>query len=319
MPLTRAAKRAAGRGFSADVAENDGGAARTVVDEVVEVAADGARGQKTHRHFGMGVGGRGGGQQAELNLARHGNIALQLRLLAADGLIEARVLNGNGDLGGQRGQHALMVLVEEAGPRVLQVENADDAALVKEGDDQLGARFRVHGEVARILADVGYVDGAPLAHRGAHQAAGDGDAARGSVGVAEAPCVAGDQGLALLVEKHDGEHLVVDEAAQKLADAFQQRIEVEDRGQLDGNLVEHFKGLRLAGDAGIEAGVLNGLGDARGGQGEQVQMLGAEVAGLLAFQVHDADEAVLGDERHGQFGAHVGIDGDVDAPRWKRR
>ena len=77
--------------------------------------------------------------------------------------------------------------------------------------------------------------------------------------------------------------------------------------------------LRLAGDARVEAGVLNGLRDARGGQREQVQVLGAEVVGLLAFEVHDADQPVLGDQRNGQLGADVGIGGDVDARRWRRR
>jgi len=41
-------------------------------------------------------------------------------------------------------------------------------------------------------------------------------------------------------------------------------------------------------------------------------MLGAEVAGLFAFDVHDANEAVLGDERDGEFGADIRIDGDVN-------
>ena len=49
----------------------------------------------------------------------------------------------------------------------------------------------------------------------------------------------------------------------------------------------------------VEAGVLDGLGDARRRQGEQVKVLSAEVVGLLAFDVHDADEAVLGDQGDG--------------------
>ena len=98
----------------------------------------------------------------------------------------------------------------------------------------------------------------------------------GAWDVAEAPGVAGDEGFAFLVEEHDGEHLIVDEAAEELADALEEWIELEDGGELDGDFVEDFEGLRLAGDARVEAGVLNGLGDARGGQGEQVEMLGAE-------------------------------------------
>ena len=59
--------------------------------------------------------------------------------------------------------------------------------------------------------------------------------------VAEAPCVAGDERLAFFVEQHDGEHLVVDEAAQELADLGEQRIEIEDRGELGGDFVEDLR------------------------------------------------------------------------------
>ena len=106
----------------------------------------------------------------------------------------------------------------------------------------------------------------------------------GRVRVAESPRVARDQRLAFLVEQHDGEHLVVDQPAQELADALQQRIEIEDRGQLDGDLVQHRQGLRLARDARVEARILNRLRDARGGQGEQVQVLGAEVVRPARFR-----------------------------------
>jgi hypothetical protein len=99
--------------------------------------------------------GRGGRQQAQLHLARHGDVALQLPLLAAHGLVEARILNGDGHLRGQGGQDALVLFVEEAGARVFQVEHADDAALVKEGHNQLGAGLLVHGHIARSLRTSG--------------------------------------------------------------------------------------------------------------------------------------------------------------------
>jgi hypothetical protein len=113
------------------------------------------------------------------------------------------------------------------------------------------------------------------------------------MGVTEAPGVARDEGFALVVKEHDGEHLVVDEAAKELANAEEEGIEVEDGGEIDCDFVEDFQGLRLAGDAGVEARVLNGLGDTGGGEGEDVEVLGAEVVGLLALDVDDADEAVL--------------------------
>src|ERR1700689_1219837 len=43
-----------------------------------------------------------------------------------------------------------------------------------------------------------------------------------------------------------------------------------------------------------------------------MEMLGAKEIELLAFEIHDADEAIFCDEWHGQFGADVGIGGDVE-------
>ena len=120
-----------------------------VLEEVVEVAADGAGGKEAHGHLGVGVLRRRGRQQAQLHLAGHGNVFLELPLLALDGLVEAGVLDGDGDLRGEGGEHALVLFVEVAGAGVFQVEDADDAALVEERHDQLGARLGVHLQVAR--------------------------------------------------------------------------------------------------------------------------------------------------------------------------
>ncbi len=210
----------------------------------------------------MGMRGRLGREQAKLHFASHGDIFLKLALLAVNGLIETRILDGDGDLRGQRGQHALVLFIEEVGTSVFEIEHADDAALVEERDDELRAGLGVHGQIARIFVDIGDVDGTPLADRCADNAARNGNAANGRVDVAEAPGVTGDQHVAFFIEQHDGEHLVIDEAAEELADALEERIELEDGGELDGDFIEDFESLRLAGDAGVEAGVFNGLRDA---------------------------------------------------------
>ena len=54
--------------------------------------------------------------------------------------------------------------------RVFKIEDADDAFLVEEGNNELGARFGIHGQIALILAHVGDIDGAPFADGGADQA-----------------------------------------------------------------------------------------------------------------------------------------------------
>ncbi len=121
------------------------------------------------------------------------------------------------------------------------------------------------------------------------------------------------------VDEHDGEHLVVDEAAEELADAFEELVDVEDGGEFDGDLVEDFEGLGLAGDAGVEARVLDGLADARGGEGEQVQVLGTEVIEFFAFEIENADDFVFVDERNGELGADGVVGGDVVWGLWRRR
>src|SRR6202012_1524128 len=135
---------------------------------------------------------RRGGKETKLDFAGHCDVALKLLLLPADCLIETRVLNGDGDLRGQRGEDALMFFIEEAGARVLEIEHADDAALVKEGHDHLRAGFRIHFDIALIFAYIGHIDHAPLAHGCADQAAGDGEAAFWRVRVAEAPGITRD-------------------------------------------------------------------------------------------------------------------------------
>src|SRR5207253_181260 len=65
--------------------------------------------------------------------------------------------------------------------------------------------------------------------------------------------------------------------------------------------------LRLAEDAGIEPGVFDGHGDARGHQAEQALMLAFEVSNLAGLNIDDADHTVLGDQWNRQFGPHVRI------------
>ena len=282
-----------------------------VFEEVVEIAADGARGKEADGEFGVLVDGRRGRQQAQLNFACHGDVAFELLFLALDGLVEARVFDGDGDLRGHRGERAHVVVVEECGARVLKIEHADHALFVEERNHELGARLCIHGQIALVLAHVGDVDGSPLAHGRADQAAGDGDAAHGGLRVAEPPGVPGDERVALLIEQHDGEHLVVDEASQQLAHLREQRIEIENRSQFGGDFVEDGQGFCLAGNAGVEARVFDCLRDARCRQREQVKVLGLEEVGLLAFEIQDADEAVLGNERNGELRTDVGVGGDV--------
>ena len=117
--------------------------------------------------------------------------------------------------------------------------------------------------------------------------------------------------LAALVPEEDGEHLEVDDALEQVADALEEVVEVEDAGDLAGDLVEDGEGLGLAGDAGVEAGVFDGDGHAGGDELEEALVVGGEEGGVLGLDVDDADDLVFDDEGDGELGADVGVGVDV--------
>ena len=68
-----------------------------------------------------------------MDLARHGEILLHPLFLKGHSLVEPRILDGYGDLRGQRDERALMVFIEVVDPGMFEVEHADDGALVNSG------------------------------------------------------------------------------------------------------------------------------------------------------------------------------------------
>jgi len=110
-------------------------------------------------------------QQPQLDLARHGQVALQALLLLHHALIELRIFKRDSDLRRQRGHRALVILSEVVQPRVLHIENANSGPLVDQRHSHLRARLRIHHVVARVFADVGDVNHALLADGSAHQTA----------------------------------------------------------------------------------------------------------------------------------------------------
>ncbi len=72
MPLTSAAKSAAGAAFPLTSPSTMAVWSGVVFKEVVKVAPDGAGGKKAHGKLGVLVHGRRVGQQAKLDFASHG-------------------------------------------------------------------------------------------------------------------------------------------------------------------------------------------------------------------------------------------------------
>ena len=228
-----------------------------------------------------------------------------------DALVEPRVRDGDRDLCGERGEGALVVFGVVVDARVFEIEDADDLALVDERNGELRAGLGVLGDVARVFADVGGEDGLAQLGGGADDALAESDVALAGDAFAVAGGEAVLELLGAVVPEEDGEHLEVDDALEEMADAFEEVVEIEDAGDLAGDLVEDGEGLGLAGDAGVEAGVLDGDGHAGGDEFEQSLMIRGEEGGEFGLDVDDADDFVFDDEGDGQFGADVGVGVDV--------
>ena len=71
-----------------------------------------------------------------------------------DAAVEAGVGDADGDLRGEGGEGALVVFVVVVDAGVLEVEDADDLALVDEGNGELGADLGVRFNIAGALAGV---------------------------------------------------------------------------------------------------------------------------------------------------------------------
>ena len=73
--------------------------------------------------------------------------------------VQARVFERNRQMRRQNHQRLHMVFGEIIRLRALEIEHAHDAALVNHRNRQLGSRFRIHHDVARIEGDVRNANG----------------------------------------------------------------------------------------------------------------------------------------------------------------
>ncbi len=157
--------------------------------------------------------------------------------------------------------------------------DADDVAFVDERDGEFGTGLGVFDDVTGVLADVRGEDGLAQQGGGADDALAEGDGALTGDALAVARGEAVLEAFAGRGPEEDGKHLVVDDALEEEANALEEIIEVEDAGELAGDLVEDGESLGLAGDAGVEAGVFDGDGHAGGHELEEALVVGGEEGG----------------------------------------
>src|SRR5882757_9458289 len=275
-----------GSGFAADVSDGEGGAAGTVVEVVVDIASDGTGGDELGGDFGALELGWTRWHEAKLDLAGHLEVALHALLFLVDALVEARVGDADGDLRGQSGEGALVVVVVVVDAGVFEVEDADDLAFIDEGNGELGADFGVGFDVAGVFADVGSENRFAELGGGADKAFAKSDDSFADDALAEAGGEAVLEVLIAVVPEKDAEDLA-------------------------GDVVEDAEGLGLAGDAGVEAGVFYGDGHAGGDELKEALVFKGEVADGFGLEVENADDLVFDDKRDREFGADVGVGVDV--------
>src|SRR5260370_40757460 len=174
------AEKSGGGAFAGDVTERDGEAALSVGKKIVEIAAQFAGGTIAGGQSESGNFASSARKQLALNLTRGGQLVVKTALALTGFFVEARVFEGDGHIGGERGEHAFVLGGERVGLRAFQVQNADQPVLHQKWNDQFRANryagFDFAAEKARILERVGHPDGAALAPGGGGECPVEGDA-----------------------------------------------------------------------------------------------------------------------------------------------
>ncbi len=298
----QAAVERRGGAFAADIAHGDDGLAAALLEDIVDVAGDFARGAQADGGVEAGDFGLGVGEEDALQFARRFEIFLHAALALRELGVEARVFDGAGDLRRKQGEGAHVIVAEVADAVAFEIHHADHAVLHDQRHGDLGADIGVGGDVARIF--VGVVDADDFARFGG--GAGEALAERNVVDVhalvvADAEEVL--EGLRLVIDGENAEGVVVHQVAHGAGDFAEQLVEVEDGGEFARDIGEGFERAVLALDAAVEARVIDGGGDARGDEaheGAVVFVVGVDAGGL---QVDDADELAAGGHGDGELGA----------------
>ena len=302
-----------GGGLAGHVARGHAQPAVAVGEEVEDVAAELPR-----RHIADGdvEPGHPRGrlrQQPPLDVAGHFHVHLQAALILADFFVQPGVLEGDGDVGGQGGEHLLVLLGESVVLGAFEIQHADEAVLDHQGHHQLGVDVDgvAAGDVARVEVDVG--DAHRLAQGG--RGAADADAHR-QPGLNGQPLVEAQregvlEQLRLLVPEHHVKAVVVHQPLDALRHPPQQLFAVEDGGQLPADFVQERQGARLLAQVLVKPGVLDGVGQVPGQEGEEALVAVGEGVAAARADVEDADGAGLDHQGDGHLRADAFAGADV--------
>src|SRR5207302_826155 len=106
--------------LATNVPYNDRGTRKGIGQEIIQVAANGTSRHELRRHFQVAQLRIGGGEQANLQLASQGEVALQSSFLPGNLFIELGIFNGDGHLGGEGSDRALVIFGEKTASGMLK-------------------------------------------------------------------------------------------------------------------------------------------------------------------------------------------------------
>ncbi len=137
------------------------------------------------------------------------------------------------------------------GFRAFQIEDADQAILHQERNDQFGANgdagIDLAAQKARIRKSVSDAHGAACTGGGAGKALVQGNAHTRGNGIAIAHDESAFEMLRFFIPQHDGENVIVDEFFDALSDLAKQLFAVEDGSDFAADFVEQRESVGLLG------------------------------------------------------------------------
>src|SRR6185437_1811570 len=194
---------------------------------------------------------------------------------------------------GENGERLNVIRREITEMRTLDIENTDDAMLVKERHGEFGTRFGVQRNVARIEGNVRNYDGPAQCCGGADDAFVRRNNRAFHDVLAEFYVEAMTENALGFVVEQNRENLIVDDALDHFGGAAENSFDIEERTGFAGDFVEQQERVCLAAGSLEKARVFDGAGDARGEHGQNILLVGSEIIELAAFDIEDADDAPL--------------------------
>ena len=252
-----------------------------------------------HVHAPQTLGDRRG-QQCRLYALRERQLALDAQLVRPHLFIQPGVFDRARRLAGEQRQDLDVLFREGVELGAFQVEDADAAILQQHGDGELRPAVLHHRDVAWFDGNVGHQHRF-LVQRRISDNAGAKLHRRQRQLIAVADRELHLQLAGRVVQQQDPERPVVNQPAREDGDAFEQLVEVQNRGDLLADLGEGLQGGGVLPLAVEQPRVLERHGHVRAELAEDCLVAVGELARLGAEEIERADDALLPPERHDEL------------------